>query len=117
MTEENSMYIREFIAYIYAGEDTDHHQKMGPTSLYHTEKSASGSYESIEMLTSLTPTPAYVHNAPFSTTVPACGDLHLKFVLRDANRFKSRFEYVVVGWHISQRSNTLKVIQKAYKTH
>ena len=64
-------------------------------------------------LTSLTPTPAYIHNPPLGTTIPARTDLHFKFVLRDADRLESRFEDIIVRWHIFQRRNTLKVIQKA----
>ena len=64
-------------------------------------------------LTSLTSTPTYVHNPPFSTTIPARTDLHFKFVFGDADRLESRLEYIVIRWRIPQRGNTLKVIQKA----
>ena len=79
----------------------------------YTEISISGSYQSVERLTSLTPTSAHIHNPPFSTAIPARGDLHFKSVLRDTDRLESCFKHIIVRGHIFQRRNTLKVIQKA----
>ena len=70
-------------------------------------------YRVSRTLTSLAPTPTYVYNPPLSTTIPARADLHFEFIFRDADCLESRFEYIVISWRIPQRSNTLKVIQKA----
>ena len=75
-----------------------------------------GSWRVGPKLTSLTPTPTYVHNPPLSATIPARTDLHFKFVFGDADRLESRFEYIVIRWRIPQRGNTLKVVQKAKQT-
>ena len=72
-------------------------------------------YRVSRTLTSLAPTPTYVYNPPLGTTIPARADLHFKFIFRDTDCLESRFEYIVISWRIPQRSNTLKVIQKAKK--
>ena len=83
-------------------------------SLYHHKKLAYiGLMSQSKRLTSLTPTPTYVHNSPLGASIPARTDLHFKFVFGDADCLESRFEYIVVRWRIPQRGNTLKVVQKA----
>ena len=103
---------------IYCWEKTTYHrQRREPMSLYHHKRLAyMGFMSQSKRLTSLTPTPTYVHNSPFSATIPARTDLHFKFVFGDADCLESRFEYIVVSWCIPQRGNTLKVIQKATST-
>lgn len=63
--------------------------------------------------TSLTTAPADIDYPPFCSTIPPGADLHLKFVLRDTNSLQTCLKNVVIGGHISQRSDTFKVVQEA----
>ena len=43
----------------------------------------------------LTSTPANIHDPPLCPAIPPSGDLHLEFVLRDANSFKAGLQDVI----------------------